>query len=145
MLSYLINIYVIIGIIGTLIAVTFSRYLTRPLVLLQDNISNIRIDKQNEKIEWGKNDEIGLLIAEYNRMVDKLEQSAGLLARSERESAWREVAQQIAHEIKNPLTPMKLNVQYLEKAYKNNDPESSSKIDSINSLNSIFDNVVNNP
>jgi len=133
MLSYLINIYVIIGIIGTIIAVTFSRYLTRPLVLLQDSISNIRIDKQNEKIDWGKNDEIGLLIAEYNRMVDKLEQSAGLLARSERESAWREVAQQIAHEIKNPLTPMKLNVQYLEKAYKNNDPEFSSKIDSISS------------
>lgn len=131
MLSYLINIYVIIGIIGTLIAVTFSKYLTKPLVLLQDSISNIRIDKQNEKITWSKNDEIGLLIAEYNRMVDKLEQSAGLLAKSERESAWREVAKQIAHEIKNPLTPMKLNVQYLEKAYKNNDPDFSSKIDSI--------------
>ena len=131
MLSYLINIYVIIGIIGTLIAVTFSRYLTRPLVLLQESISNIRIDQQNEKIEWNKNDEIGLLINEYNRMVDKLEESAGLLVRSERESAWREVAKQIAHEIKNPLTPMKLNVQYLEKAYRNNDPDFKSKIDSI--------------
>lgn len=131
MLSFLINIYVIIGIIGTLIAVIFSRYLTRPLVLLQENISNIRIDKQNEKISWNKNDEIGLLIKEYNRMVEKLEQSAELLVRSERESAWREVAKQIAHEIKNPLTPMKLNVQYLERAYKNNDPDFSSKIDSI--------------
>lgn len=144
MLSYLLNIYVIIGIIGTLIAVTFSRYLTRPLVLLKDNISNIRIDQQNEKIEWGKSDEIGLLISEYNRMVDKLEQSAGLIARSERESAWREVAQQIAHEIKNPLTPMKLNVQYLEKAYKDNDPDFSSKLESVsNSLIAQID-VLNN-
>ncbi|NQU31978.1 MAG: GHKL domain-containing protein [Bacteroidetes bacterium] len=131
MLSYLINIYVIIGIIGALIAITFSRYLTRPLVLLQDSISNIRIDKHNEKINWNKNDEIGQLIKEYNRMVDKLEQSADLLKHSERESAWREVAKQIAHEIKNPLTPMKLNVQYLEKSFKNKDPEFASKIDSI--------------
>lgn len=131
MLSYLINIYVIIGIIGTLIAVIFSRYLTRPLVLLQENLAAIRIDKHNEKIQWNKNDEIGMLIHEYNRMVDKLEQSADLLKHSERESAWREVARQIAHEIKNPLTPMKLNVQYLEKSFKNNDPDFASKISSI--------------
>ncbi len=64
-------------------------------------------------------------------MVDKLEQSADLLKHSERESAWREVARQIAHEIKNPLTPMKLNVQYLQKSYKNKDPEFASKISSI--------------
>ncbi len=131
MLSYLINIYVIIGIIGTLIAIIFSRYLTRPLVLLQENLASIRIDKHNEKIQWNKNDEIGMLIHEYNRMVDKLEQSADLLKHSERESAWREVARQIAHEIKNPLTPMKLNVQYLLKSYKNDDPEFDSKINSI--------------
>ena len=131
MLSYLINIYVIIGIIGALIAIIFSRFLTKPLVLLQESIANIRIDKHNEKIQWNKNDEIGLLINEYNLMVDKLEQSAELLKHSERESAWREVARQIAHEIKNPLTPMKLNVQYLEKAYKNNDPEFATKINSI--------------
>ena len=133
MFSYLINIYVLIGIITTIIAVIFSRYLTRPLALLQQSISGIRIDKQNERIEWNKNDEIGILISEYNRMVDKLEQSADLLIRSERESAWREVAKQIAHEIKNPLTPMKLNVQYLEKAYKNNDPDFPSKIKSVSS------------
>ena len=131
MLSYLINIYVIISIIGALIAIIFSRYLTKPLVLLQESLKTIRIDKHNEKIQWNKNDEIGLLINEYNLMVDKLEQSADLLKHSERESAWREVAQQIAHEIKNPLTPMKLNVQYLEKAYKNNDPDFGLKINSI--------------
>lgn len=144
MFSYLINIYVLIGIITTIIAVIFSRYLTRPLALLQQSISGIRIDKQNERIEWNKNDEIGILISEYNRMVDKLEQSADLLVRSERESAWREVAKQIAHEIKNPLTPMKLNVQYLEKAYKNNDPDFPSKIKSVsNSLITQIDTLNN--
>lgn len=131
MLSYLLNIYVIIGIIGVLIAIIFSRYLTRPLVLLQESLAAIRIDKHNEKIQWNKNDEIGMLIHEYNLMVEKLEQSAELLKHSERESAWREMAMQIAHEIKNPLTPMKLNVQYLEKSYKDNDPGFASKIDSI--------------
>ncbi len=131
MLSYLINIYVIIGIIGALIAITFSRYLTRPLVLLQKSFATIRIDEHNEKIQWNKKDEIGNLINEYNLMVDKLEQSTYLLKHSERESAWREMAMQIAHEIKNPLTPMKLNIQYLEKSFKNNDPEFASKINTI--------------
>lgn len=131
MLSYLINIYVIIGIIGALIAITFSHYLTRPLVLLQESLATIRIDKHNEKIQWNKKDEIGSLINEYNLMVDKLEQSTYLLKHSARESAWREIAMQIAHEIKNPLTPMKLNIQYLEKSFKNNDPDFDSKINSI--------------
>ncbi|MAE07621.1 MAG: hypothetical protein CL661_02545 [Bacteroidetes bacterium] len=131
MLSYLINIYVIIGIIGALIAITFSRYLTRPLVLLQKSLATIRIDEHNEKIDWNKKDEIGTLIKEYNLMVDKLEQSTYLLKHSERESAWREIAMQIAHEIKNPLTPMKLNIQYLEKSFKNKDPDFDSKINSI--------------
>jgi two-component system, NtrC family, nitrogen regulation sensor histidine kinase NtrY len=74
-----------------------------------------------------------LLIKEYNRMIDKLEQSTILLKHSERESAWREVARQIAHEIKNPLTPMKLNVQYLEKVYLENDPKFDEKIRNISS------------
>lgn len=131
MISYLINIYVIIGILGTILAITFSGYLTKPLRLLQQKMSKVRIDKQNEKFNWKRKDEIGILIDEYNKMVQKLEQSADLIKHNERESAWRENAQQIAHEIKNPLTPMRLNVQYLEKAYKNNDPDFASKIESI--------------
>ena len=67
-------------------------------------------------IEWNKNDEIGGLIREYNKMVAKLVESASALAKSEREGAWREMARQVAHEIKNPLTPMKLSIQYLQKA-----------------------------
>jgi signal transduction histidine kinase len=145
MLFTFINLFVILGIIGIFIALILSRVLTRPLKVLQKSLANIRIDKQNEKIKWNKNDEIGKLIEEYNRMIDKLEQSAELLKHSERESAWREVARQIAHEIKNPLTPMKLNVQYLEKAYREKDADfdtkmkniSASLIEQIESLNNV--------
>ncbi len=131
MLFTFINMFVILGIAGTLLALLLSRALTRPLLLLQESLRSLQIDKVNERLEWGKNDEIGQLISEYNRMVEKLEQSAELMKHSERESAWREVAQQIAHEIKNPLTPMKLNVQYLEKAYQADDPKIKDKIHSI--------------
>ncbi len=126
-----INLFVILGILGTIIAVFYSRLLTKPLTELQKNIANIRIDMQNEKIEWQSDDEIGQLIDEYNSMVDKLEASAEILKRSERETAWREVARQIAHEIKNPLTPMKLNIQYLEKIYFEKDSEFGVKLKDI--------------
>ena len=66
--------------------------------------------------------EIGELVNEYNKMVRKLDVSAQLLSKSEREGAWREMARQVAHEIKNPLTPMKLNLQYLQMAIDNNSP-----------------------
>ena len=131
MLFTFVNLFVILGIIGIFIALVLSRVLTRPLQVLQKSLANISIDKQNEKISWRRKDEIGQLIEEYNRMIDKLEQSAALLKHSERESAWREVARQIAHEIKNPLTPMKLNIQFLEKAYKENDPDFNEKVKSI--------------
>jgi len=74
------------------------------------------LGKRNEPIQYNRQDEIGSLVKEYNKKVDELAVSAELLARSERESAWREMAKQIAHEIKNPLTPMKLNIQHMQRA-----------------------------
>jgi len=70
----------------------------------------------NQPIEWNANDEIGRMVKEYNRMLANLEQSKTELARSEKESAWREIAKQVAHEIKNPLTPMKLTLQQMERS-----------------------------
>ena len=135
MIFTFINLFVFLGIIGAVIAVGLSRIITRPLKVLQENIAAIQIDKPNKPIPWANEDEIGKLIREYNKMIDKLEQSAEMLKQSERESAWREVAQQIAHEIKNPLTPMKLNVQYLEKAFREKDKDLDEKVKNIsNSL-----------
>jgi two-component system, NtrC family, nitrogen regulation sensor histidine kinase NtrY len=113
-----INIYLLLLLISVVIAYFISSHVTRPLQIIRDSISKIRIGKTNEKIEWTRDDEIGQLIAEYNRMINELSISAELLARSERESAWREMAKQVAHEIKNPLTPMRLNVQYLQRAWQ---------------------------
>jgi signal transduction histidine kinase len=112
-----INVYVFLIIVGIFLALFVSNYISRPLRILALRISQLSFGKHNEKIEWKRRDEIGQLVDEYNRMIDELVKSADLLARSERETAWREMARQVAHEIKNPLTPMKLSVQHLEKAW----------------------------
>ncbi|MBE0662502.1 MAG: GHKL domain-containing protein [Bacteroidales bacterium] len=111
------NIYVILMAIGLFLALLLSDYLLRPLMILKANIRKVKLSESTQKIEWKGKDEISELIEEYNRMTGELVRSAELLARSERESAWREMARQVAHEIKNPLTPMKLSVQHLQKAW----------------------------
>ena len=116
LLAY-INIYVILIAISILIALIISNYISRPINMIMNKIKRIQLGGQNEKIKWQRDDEIGKLVFEYNRMIDELAHSAELLARSEREYAWREMAKQVAHEIKNPLTPMKLNVQHLQKSW----------------------------
>ncbi len=113
-----INIYLLLVVLAVVLALFVSNHVTRPLQLIKAKLAHIEFGKTNEKISWSRDDEIGSLIGEYNRMIDELAASADLLARSERETAWREMARQVAHEIKNPLTPMKLSVQYLEKAWK---------------------------
>lgn len=117
-LMVFINIYVFLIIIGFFIALIVSNYITRPLRLLTLRLGNLTLGTSNEKLEWKRNDEVGRLVEEYNRKIDELAKSADILAQSERESAWREMARQIAHEIKNPLTPMKLSVQYLQKSWE---------------------------
>jgi nitrogen fixation/metabolism regulation signal transduction histidine kinase len=91
--------------------VVISDRFVQPIKLIQSKIETIELGKNYEKLDYDRKDELGQLVAEYNKMVDKLDESAKLLAKGERESAWREMAKQIAHEIKNPLTPMKLSVQ----------------------------------
>ena len=118
-----INIYVILIALSILIALVISNYVARPIKLIVSKIKEVKLLGQNEKIIWRRKDEIGQLVTEYNRMIDALSHSAELLARSERESAWREMAKQVAHEIKNPLTPMKLSVQYLERAWNDQSPD----------------------
>jgi len=124
-----INIYVILISLSILIALIISNYIARPIKLIMGKISQINLGGKNERIVWTRKDEIGQLVFEYNRMIDELALSAELLAKSERENAWREMAKQVAHEIKNPLTPMKLSVQYLQKAYNDNAPDWEKRLD----------------
>jgi signal transduction histidine kinase len=141
----IVNFYVILITISILLAVFLSNEITRPLRMIQEKISTFTLGKVNEKINYEAQDEIGSLVKEYNHMVDELTRSAELLARSERESAWREMAKQVAHEIKNPLTPMKLSVQHLERSWKDHPEDweknlkkiASTMVEQIDELSSI--------
>lgn len=124
----IINIYVILTALAVMVSLIMSNHLTQPLQLIRDRFSRLNLSTGIEKIDYQSNDEIGELINEYNLMVEKLAESAEQLARSERESAWREMARQVAHEIKNPLTPMKLSIQHLEKAWNDHKPDWDVKL-----------------
>jgi nitrogen fixation/metabolism regulation signal transduction histidine kinase len=92
-----------------------SNGLTFPLRLITQKIRKTTLSGYNEPLSWNTDDEIGLMVSEYNKMLINLEESKKALAATEKESAWREMAQQVAHEIKNPLTPMKLNLQHIKR------------------------------
>ncbi|MDR0970560.1 MAG: HAMP domain-containing histidine kinase [Lentimicrobiaceae bacterium] len=127
LLAYVSLFVLLIG-ISTLMAILLSRRITMPLLMIQEKMKNVRLGKQNESITYSGKDEIGQLVKQYNHLLAELEKSAGLLARSERETAWREMARQVAHEIKNPLTPMRLSVQYLQRSWNDGDPDIDQKI-----------------
>ncbi len=111
-----INLYLLLFLASVIVAIILSNRITKPLSLIREKLRGIQLGKKSEQINYQAEDEIGALVREYNHKVGELAESAELLARSERESAWREMAKQVAHEIKNPLTPMKLNIQYLQRA-----------------------------
>jgi signal transduction histidine kinase len=129
-----INLYVLLFIIIGVIAYLVSRNISYPLTLIQQKLSKTVLGEKNELINWQRDDEIGELVKQYNHMIGQLEESARKLAETEREGAWREIARQIAHEIKNPLTPMKLSIQHLQRAYKNNDANIEDKLNRTTTL-----------
>jgi signal transduction histidine kinase len=145
MIIAVINIYMVLMLVTILLSVFMANKITLPLRLIQKRFSQIKLGQKYEQIDYDSNDEIGGLVNEYNRMVTELEKSVELLARSERESAWREMAKQIAHEINNPLTPMKLSVQHLQRAWNDKNerfPEymqriSNTLIEEIDNLSAI--------
>ena len=110
----LLNIYVLLIVLALVIGLILTNKITEPLRLIQEKMASIQLGESNEFINYTGKDEIGKLIKEYNRMIIELTESAKRLAESEREDAWREMAKQVAHEIKNPLTPMKLSIQHLK-------------------------------
>lgn len=127
-LTTLIEVYIFLLIGASLVAYFLSNYITKSLRAIADKLKVVQINRKNEPLAWKGEDEIGMLVNEYNRMISQLEDSADKLAKTERESAWREMAKQVAHEIKNPLTPMKLSVQHLQRALKPDDPDYEEKL-----------------
>lgn len=139
------NVYILLILISLIVAILIGNKLTLPLLKIEKNLKGIQLGKENAKIEYLGEDEIGRLAKEYNKKVDELAESADLLARTERELAWREMARQVAHEINNPLTPMKLNIQYLRRIKEQGsenfdeyfDQVSKTLIENIDALSSI--------
>lgn len=149
--------YLFVLIIAIFIAFLLSKYITKSLKTISDKIITTRLEKRNEKIVIeDSSQEISTLIDSYNSMIDELEDSAVQLARSEREQAWREMAKQVAHEIKNPLTPMRLTVQNFQRKFDVNDKDITKKIaeysntliqqiDTMSSIASAFSNFAKMP
>ncbi len=155
-LNLLINIYVLVFVVIGFFAFVVANQITSPLSLIQESFSKTRTGGQNTPIKWKRNDEIGNLIIEYNAMVEALEENASKLAQSERETAWREMAKQVAHEIKNPLTPLRLGIQMLDRAWREKDDRFDAKfekfsksfleqIDSLSRIASEFSNFAKMP
>ena len=117
-LTYINIILVLLG-IALIFILHLTKRLTEPLSLIQNKLGDIKIDQKNEPIEWKRDDEIGALVKQYNQLIVELEKSAAELKRTTTESAWRGVARQVAHEIKNSLTPMRLSVQLLQRNIEN--------------------------
>ncbi len=144
-------------IVAFALAYFLSTYITKSLKTISDRLEETNLDQKNEKIFLVANSkEVNFLIKAYNGMVDKLETSAIKLAQSEREEAWREMAKQVAHEIKNPLTPMRLTVQSFQRKFDPNDPDVKQKmndysetliqqIDTMTAVASAFSNFASMP
>ena len=151
------QVYSFMLLVAFAVAYFLSSYITKSLKTISDKLSETSLNQKNEKIVLeASSKEINLLIKAYNAMVDELEESALKLAQSEREEAWREMAKQVAHEIKNPLTPMRLTVQSFQIKFDPNDPNLKQKvndysetliqqIDTMSSVASAFSNFASMP
>lgn len=156
-LKNIVEVYFLMLLVSIGLAYLLSNYITRSITSVSDKIKKTRIDKQNKKITADNvSEEISILVNAYNNMIDQLEESAVKLAVSERENAWREMAKQVAHEIKNPLTPMRLTVQSFQRKFNVEDPEIEEKlkehsqtlieqIDTMSTIASAFSNFAKMP
>lgn len=124
-----VNLFVLMFALSVLVAVFISNWTTRPLDLLRNALGRVALQGANEPIRYNGDDEVGRLVEVYNRKVAELRESAEKLARSERESAWREMARQVAHEIKNPLTPMKLGIQHFQRTWRPEAPDAAERLE----------------
>ena len=121
-------IYLLLFLITSLFAFLLSKQISEPIVKLSSVMQEAALAKQYMPLSWNSADEVGRLVKHYNFMVKELQISSEKLAQKEKESAWKGMAKQVAHEIKNPLTPMKLNIQMFERKINPQDPEFPIKL-----------------
>ena len=147
----LLSIYIFLFFISAVMAIVLLKQITHPLKIITKKLKSIDIKQKNEKIHWPVKDEIGMLINQYNQLLIELKNKAEELAKSERKSAWKNMAKQIAHEIKNPLTPMRLSVQQFERVITRENPTlkervasfSNTLIQQIDTMNAVVSSFSN--
>jgi len=127
----LIDVLIVLLLVTSIFAFIVSNWLTAPLRLLRTNLSELDLNQTSRHITYTKQDEIGELVEAYNNKINDLRSAAEQLAKNEREMAWREMAKQVAHEIKNPLTPMKLSIQHLQRSFDPSDPNALRRINTL--------------
>ncbi|WP_109832291.1 sensor histidine kinase [Reichenbachiella versicolor] len=137
----IINIFTLVFILSIGVAYWVIARLTQPIVDVADKLHDTGFVNDNQPIEWESDDEIGILVNEYNNMLAKLEETKVELARNEKEAAWREMAKQVAHEIKNPLTPMKLSIQHLNRVFADQ-PNKRKTLDNLLAQVDTLDEIV---
>ena len=135
----IINVFILLLALSVIIGLLVSNWLIEPLIMLKKHMSSIQFGKENKHIKYQQKDEIGAIVQAYNDKLDELKIAAQRLASTEREMAWREMAQQIAHEIKNPLTPMKLSIQHLLRSYDPKKEEGEKQLNHV--LHSIIEQI----
>ena len=117
-LAYLFGALLVLFVVVMLTAATLASALARPIARLREGLEAVGEGRFAEALPVDTRDEIGDLVRTFNEMRAQLAESRRKLAQQEREIAWREMARQVAHEIKNPLTPMKLSIQHLRRAFE---------------------------
>jgi two-component system, NtrC family, nitrogen regulation sensor histidine kinase NtrY len=151
----ILNIFALIFVVLVALSYFITQWLTFPLTFITQSLRKTSLTKTNQPLVWKTDDEIGLMVKEYNQMLYSLSESKAELEQTQRERAWREIAQQVAHEIKNPLTPMKLTLQQLERTLSNGNtsPEKLQKalssllsqVDTLNDIASSFSSFAKMP
>lgn len=117
-LTFIFGSYFTVIIILLIVVSYITQRISKPILELKNATDKLSKGENNIEIRLKSNDELGSLVESFNKMTKELEKSKNELKKAEREAAWRDIARRVAHEIKNPLTPMKLSIQHLFSIYK---------------------------
>ena len=127
--NYIIIVNLFIIAIAVWLSWIISNNLTRAVTKFSDKINQITLFENDPKpIKYYHNDELNQLVKAYNKMILQIQEQKQRLSFKEKEEAWREMAKQVAHEVKNPLTPMKLTIQNFERKFDPADPDIRDKV-----------------
>ncbi len=140
-LQVLINVFVLLMGIGVIVAIYVSNWITSPLKMLQTSFASLDLVKRNIPIQYSGNDEVASFVNAYNRKVSELEEMTEQIVQSEKESAWQEMARQVAHEIKNPLTPMRLSIQHYQRLLESQKDIATEKTSAL--MNALIEQIDN--